>query len=188
MSDEVTEGKDIKMKEECKSVRERIAVYLAEGMDRAEANGFRTHLRSCKSCREVLNAETRFNRLMRSVLNPQVEPEYWSRTWPRIQVALVAKRRHRSRRVLRWVLSGAGAVATAVTLFLFIFLPSVSTTPIAIHDAAYFVDLPSDPPSFAEVTGLETGDEDDAVELATLSLGSAPPSQRVAHYKNLEGL
>lgn len=193
MSKKASGGKKEKVikeeyKPECRFVRERITAYLSEEVEGTEAEEIREHLRTCRACREALNSETRLNRVMHSVLKPRVEPEYWSRTWPRIQVALVARRQRRARRVLRWVVSGAGTAAAAAALFLGFFLPWISTTPVATHDDAYFADLPSEPPTFEEVTGAQTGGEDKSVEIATLSLGNTPPSQRISHFQQLEGL
>lgn len=169
----------------CQAVRERLAVYLAGALDDAESTSIRRHLRSCKSCRVALAAETRLNRIMRQALHLRVDPRYWERTWPRIQVALVARRQRSVRRWLRWVLSGAGALAaTAVALI----LAFPTTTRLVTHDASYFAGLPSAPPSFAEILGTQEDAGDMSIELAMLSMGNAPPSQRVVHWSNLEGL
>ncbi|MBD3286687.1 hypothetical protein GF359_08820 [candidate division WOR-3 bacterium] len=177
-----------KLKTECRFARERIEAYLSKEIDGDEALDIRNHLRTCKACREVLNAETRLNRMMQSALKPRVESGYWERTWPRIQVAMVARKQRSTRRILRWIVSSVGVAVSTAALFLGLFLPSISTSPIATHDATYFADLSPEPPTFAEVTKTETDDADKAVDLAVLSLGNTPPSQRITHFKNLEGL
>ncbi|MBN2379681.1 zf-HC2 domain-containing protein [candidate division WOR-3 bacterium] len=171
---------------ECQKVRGLLAVFLADGMDDAQKASIRRHLGTCESCRKALAAETRLNRVLRQAIRPRVNPSYWERTWPRIQVALVARRQRRRGRVLRWVLSGAGALAAAALLFMTTHLPPFSVTRLSTHDASFFTKLPTDPPTLQEVLG--TSQESEAsTELAILSMGHASPSERVIHWENLEG-
>lgn len=172
----------------CDEVGERLALYLAEALPGEEMTAVKSHLRGCVACRAALARETSLNRALCQAFRPQVAPSYWERTWPRVQVALVARRERRPRlKLLRRVLAGASAAAAAVAaaagLIAFFLIQPPQVPMLARHDAAYFSKLPATPSS----ASLADKKDDVSFELASLSMGHSTPTQRVLAWQNLEG-
>lgn len=128
--------------------------------------------------------ETALDRFITEALRPRVDPLYWEKVWPRVQVAVIARQERRRHGWLRWVLSGASALVTAVGLFLFLTLRTVSVPQLSFHDPSYFADLAQSPPAIVE-TDTE---QQTSLELANLTLGMPTPTDRTEVWKHLEEL
>lgn len=161
-----------------------IAAYLAGELNEKETISMRKHVRSCPECKAVLARETHLNGVLRQALRPRVAPEYWERIWPRVQVALAARRERRPEKWLRWILVPAGSLAAAAGLLVFLASRPLPAPALVMHDASYFTDLPQAPPGL--VTG--TPKEKLSTELISLSMGNATPSERAALWQRLEEL
>lgn len=173
----------------CDEVQRRLALYLSEELSSGEMTAVRSHLGRCSACRAALAREKSLSRALSEAFRPQVDPSYWEKTWPRVQVALVARRERRPRlKLLRRVLAGASAAAVAAAaaagLLAFFFTQPPHVPMLARHDAAYFSKLPSTPPS----ASLTDKKDKASFELASLSMGHSSPTQRVMAWQNLEGL
>ncbi len=159
------------------------AAYLIGELDLAEQKAVRAHLQTCEHCREQLAAETSFNRAMRQGLRIDVDPAYWNRIWPRIQVALVARRNRRFKLWLRWAFASAGSLAVAV--FSIFILSAVLPGPtLAMHEVSYFTDLPAAPPVVIE----EDTRQSTSLEIASLAIGSPTPSERAGIWRRVADL
>jgi hypothetical protein len=166
----------------CEEVGEALAPYLAGELKGPELEAVERHLGSCRKCNKLLSQETALNQLMEEGLCIRVDPGYWERIWPRVQIALAARRERRARLRLRWAFGTAGAFAAAA-LFIFIITRSVPAPALPIHDASYFANLPTSPPLVLE----ESPDQNLSLELANLSLGHPMPSERAATWQRMEG-
>lgn len=166
----------------CEKVGEALAPYLSGELKGPELEAIERHLRSCRRCNKLLAQETALNRVIQEGLRIRVDPSYWNRIWPRVQVALVERRQRRAKLRLRWA-AAAGAFATAAALFVFIITRSIPAPVLPTHDASYFTNLPTSPPAV-----LEEGSEQSlSLELANLSLGQPMPSERAATWQRMEG-
>jgi hypothetical protein len=167
----------------CEEVGEALAPYLAGELKGPELEAIERHLRSCRKCNKLLSQETALNRVMEEGLRIRVDPGYWDRIWPRVQVALAGRRQRRAKLRLRWAFAAAGAFATAAALFVFIITRAVPAPALPTHDASYFTNLPTSPPAVLE----ESSEQSLSLELANLSLGQPTPSERAATWHRMEG-
>lgn len=166
----------------CGKAAEALTPYLAGELRGSELEAIERHLHSCKTCRKLLSQETALNRVLEEGLRIRVDPGYWERIWPRVQVALAARRQRRARLRLRWA-AAAGAFAAAAALFIFIITRSVPAPALPTHDVSYFTNLPTSPPAVFE----EGSERSLSLELANLSLGQPMPSERAATWQRMEG-
>lgn len=167
----------------CEKVAQALAPYLAGELKGSEREVIQRHLHSCRKCNKLLSQETALSRVLEEGLRIRVDPGYWDRIWPRVQVALAERRQRRARLRLRWVAAAAGAFATAAALFVFIITRAVPASVLPTHDVSYFTNLPTSPPVV-----LEEGSEQSlSLELANLSLGQPMPSERAATWHRMEG-
>lgn len=169
----------------CSEVEKHLVLYLEGEADPTLAGKIKSHLDSCPSCREKLSAQSVLSRAVSEVLTTKVDPGYWDRLWPSIQARMAQRRQHRQKLTLRWVFAGAGAFAAAAAAFLFLILRPVPSHELNLHPPSYFADLPTRPP--ARVTTQEAENRF-STELADLSLGNAPPTQRALTWNRIKEL